>query len=860
MSDASRLELQATGPEDRNEAPAVRPGTDANKRYAATKRHVSWAIACIVLAAVTVGTLSSRSSADEAQVETRGNRKPSGTPVAEQRIDFGRDIQPIFAKRCFACHGPDAFEGGLQLHKRERALAETDSGERAIVPGNTEASAILERIAAEEADYRMPPKGKPLEKEQIDLIRRWIAEGAVWQSHWAFQPPQPKQPPAVKHETWVRNPIDAFILRRLEHAELSPAPPADKIALIRRAYHDLIGLPPTPEEVDRFVADASPDAYEKLIDGLLASPHYGERWGRHWLDLVRYAETNSFERDGPKQNAWRYRDYVIRAFNDDKPYDQFIREQLAGDELPEVTTDSIIATGYYRLGLWDDEPADEKQARYDELDDIVSTTGQVFLGLTINCARCHDHKIDPIPQADYYKFLAYFHEIYPFGTRADQLSWNQTDIGSPEAAAQHAALGAERSKIRDEQQAIEQRGIAKMSAEDQRKTEGDERAAVLRENLKEHLSDEDWQRYTELRLRFRELRRENLPPRERALSVKCMPDPPETFILQRGNPHVPGERVEPGVPELFGSKNPPVPERQPGAKSTGRRLALANWIASPDNMLTARVMVNRVWQFHFGRGIVRSSNNFGQIGDAPTHPALLDWLAAEFVRGGWRLKALHRTITLSNTYRMSSQSNSDGLAKDPTNDLFWRFDMWRLSGEEIRDSIHAVTGLFNAKMYGPSMYPEISAEVMASQSMPGAGWGKSSREEQARRSIYIHVKRSLITPILADFDFPETDASCAARFATVQPAQALDMLNGKFLHDQAEAFAARLRRDAGDDRRAQVTRALRLAVLREPQERDIERGLKLMDSLQQNHGVSDDAALKYFCLFVLNLNEFVYLD
>jgi hypothetical protein len=777
-----------------------------------------------------------------------------------EKMDFGRDIQPIFVKRCFACHGPDALEGGLQLHKRDRALAELESGERAIVPGNTEASVILERIAADDPDLRMPPKGKPLEKEQIDLIRRWIAEGAQWQSHWAFQSPQPQQPPAVKNQSWVRSPIDAFILRGLEEAGLSPVPPADKVALIRRASHDLIGLPPTPEEVDRFAADSSPDAYEKLIDRLLASPHYGERWGRHWLDLVRYAETNSFERDGPKQNAWRYRDYVIRSLNDDKPYDQFVREQLAGDELPEVTADTIIATGYYRLGLWDDEPADEKQARFDELDDIVSTTSQVFLGLTVNCARCHDHKIDPIPQADYYRFLAYFHEVYPFGTRADQLSWNQTDIGEADVASQHEAVEAERKLVLGEQRAIEARGIAKMSAEDQRKTEGDERAAVLREKLQQFLSEEDWRRYRELRSRLRELRRKDLPKRDRALSVKCMPQPPETFILKRGNPHVQGEKVVAGVPEIFASKNPPIPEQPTGAKSSGRRLALANWIASPDNMLAARVMANRIWHFHFGRGIVRSTNNFGQIGDRPTHPELLDWLAAEFVRGGWRLKALHRTIMLSSAYRMSSAGNADGLAKDPTNDLFWRFDMRRMSAEELRDAIHVVTGQFNPKMYGASMYPDISSEVLAGQSMPGAGWGKSSKEEQARRSIYIHVKRSLITPILADFDFPETDVSCQARFATVQPAQALGMLNGKFLHDQAENFAARLRRAAGGDRRAQVKRALRLAVLREPEEREMERGLTLIESLKKEHGASDEAALRYFCLFVLNLNEFVYLD
>jgi mono/diheme cytochrome c family protein len=779
---------------------------------------------------------------------------------ARQTIDFSSDIQPILAKRCFACHGPDAAEGGLQLHERKKALSVLESGALAIVPGKPDDSALIERIASDDPDYRMPPKGKPLAPDQIETIRRWIAAGAVWQSHWAFRSPLPQQPPAVKNEAWVRNGIDAFILRRLEDARLSPAPPADKLALIRRAYYDLTGLPPTPEEVDAFVADTSADAYEKLVDRLLASPHYGEKWGRHWLDLVRYAETNSFERDGPKQNAWRYRDYVIRSFNDDKPYDQFVREQLAGDELPEATRDSIIATGYYRLGLWDDEPADEEQARFDELDDIVSTTGQVFLGLTINCARCHDHKLDPIPQADYYRFLAYFHEIYPFGTRGDQRTWNQTDLSDPELTALYAEREAKLKTLQNEQQQIAQRGIEKMSAEDQRKTEGDERQAVLREKLKQFLSDEDWQRYTELRDSIRQLRRQSLPPRESALSVKCMPEPPETFILGRGSPHAPGKKVEPGVPELFGVKDPPIPPRAAGAKSSGRRLALANWIASPNNMLTARVMANRVWQFHFGRGIVRSTNNFGQIGDRPTHPELLDWLAAEFLRNGWRLKPLHRLIMLSSAYRMSSQGSAAGLAKDPTNDFFWRFDMRRLSAEEIRDSVHAVSGQLNTKMFGPSMYPEISAEVLAGQSVPGSGWGNSSREEQARRSIYIHVKRSLITPLLADFDFPETDGTCPARFATVQPAQALGMLNGKFLQDQAAAFAARLRHEVGDDRRSQVVRALRLAILRQPDDSDINRGISLMESLQEKHAISRDEALKFFCLYVLNLNEFVFLD
>ncbi len=298
---------------------------------------------------------------------------------AEPKVDFAREIQPIFAKRCFACHGPDEAEGGLRLNEKDSAFGELDSGSRAVVASNVKRSALLTKISAEDPGERMPPEGKPLSQGEIETIRRWIEQGAEWKSHWAFERPRAQVPPSVNDTAWVRNPIDSFILRNLEEQGLSPNPSAERIALIRRAYYDLTGLPPSPEAVDQFLADTSPDAYERLIDRLLASPQYGERWARHWLDAVRYAETNSFERDGPKPNAWRYRDYVIRSFNDDKPYDQFIREQLAGDELPEVTHDTIIATGYYRLGLWDDEPADATQARFDELDDIVSTTSQVFL-------------------------------------------------------------------------------------------------------------------------------------------------------------------------------------------------------------------------------------------------------------------------------------------------------------------------------------------------------------------------------------------------------------------------------------------------------------------------------------------------
>ncbi len=782
-------------------------------------------------------------------------------PDGPTPVDFGREIRPLLAKRCLACHGPGTAEAGLRLHDPKAAVAELDSGNRAIVPGKPEASELLRRVMAKDEFERMPPEEEPLSEAEIATLRRWIAEGAAFESHWAFQPVAPRQPPAVKQADWVINPIDAFILARLEAAGLKPNPPADKAALLRRVTYDLIGLPPTPEELDAFLADDSPEAYEKVVDRLLASEQYGERWARHWLDVVRYAETNSFERDNPKPNVWRYRDYVIRSFNDDKPYDRFIREQLAGDELPDRSAETIIATGYYRLGVWDDEPADPLQARYDELDDIVSTTSQAFLGLTVNCARCHDHKIDPIPQADYYRLLAFFQGVRSYGTRGDQTSFNQTDISPPDVAEQHAKRDAAMRSLGERMRAIEQTGIVKMSAEDQRTTEGQGRAKLLEAKLKDYLDEQQWEAYSALRKEYREWEAMKLPPRQSALSVnRCDPQPKPTHIMLRGNPHSPGDVVQPGFPTLFSTPDPELAPPAEGAKTSGRRTALAHWIASPDNLLTARVMVNRLWQHHFGRGIVASPNNFGLLGLPPTHPELLDWLAAEFVRGEWRIKRMHRLMVLSQTYRMSSAGNEQALAQDPQNNLFWRFNMRRLSAEEIRDAVHAANGRLNLKMFGPSIYPTIAKEVLAGQSQPGRGWGNSSPQEQARRSIYIHIKRSLLEPLLASFDLPDPDSSCEARFVTTQPAQSLALINGQFIHEQAAAFAQRLQRECGQDRAAQVERALRLALSRPVSTEEIANGVTLMETWQQRHNLTADDTLKYFCLYVYNLNEFVYVD
>ena len=684
-------------------------------------------------------------------------------------------------------------------------------------------------------------------------------------SFWSFQPVKRPAVPEVKNKQWVRNPVDAFVLAKLEAKGFAPAPPAERGTLLRRAYYDLIGLPPTPAEVEAFLADKSPDAYEKVIDRLLASPQYGEKWGRHWLDLVRYGETNSYERDNPKPNVWRYRDYVIRSFNDDKPYDRFVKEQLAGDEMPEAATnpDCVIATGYYRLGIWDDEPNDRLQAKYDGLDDIVATTGQAFLGLTVDCARCHDHKIDPIPQADYYRLMSFFHNIDPYnnGGRGDEVPIVTTlaQRQSEEAKARERDVRKrELDALLDETQ---KNFVQLLSGEPGRgKIDPREVQNLLKKEGARVLGKDRYEQYKGLK-KQREALDQRDPGKEMAL---CVSEPsgvaPETFILLRGNANVTGVKVEPGFLKVLGTPDPVIPPAPRGAKTCGRRTVLANWITSADNPLTTRVIANRVWQYHFGRGIVRSPNNFGIQGDKPTHPELLDWLASELVKDGWKLKPLHQLIMTSNAYRMSSVGDPKALAADPQNDLLWRFDLRRLTAEEIRDSILAVNGTLNPKMFGPSVYPTIPSEVMAGQSMPGKGWEKSTPSEAARRSVYVHVKRSLRVPILEAFDGAETDRTCPVRFVTVQPTQALGMINGSFLNEEAVKFAARLKKEAGDDVPKQVALALRLATGRAPTEPEIARGLELIESLKKQDGATPEVAMKYFCLMVLNLNEFVFVD
>lgn len=785
-------------------------------------------------------------------------------------IDFSRQIRPILAKQCFACHGPETQESGVALHEFDKAIQEGESGLKPVVPGNWNESEILRRITSDDPSIRMPPEGTGLTETQVTLLKQWIESGAEYKEHWAFLPLSDPLPPKLDSskqsaKTALANPIDAFIQTRLRATGLTQSPQASPQALVRRLYFDCIGVPPDLETVERFAADPSEQAYATLVDALLADPRFGERMARDWLDVVRYAETNSFERDGPKPNAWKYRDYVINAFNQDKPYDQFIKEQLAGDELDTTTPETLTATGFYRLGIWDDEPADPAKAMYDEYDDLVTTIGQGMLALTLNCARCHDHKIDPIPQKDYYQMVAFLRDVTSYGSRGDEKTNSQIDVSDESVVEMKRELkkkwNAQRTRLRE----LEELGISTMTAEDKLAAKSPDRDKVIAEKLKKHLDEKQWKEHVELKSGIDQIRDqlESIESDFRMGLAKCNPTPEQTFVLMRGSPEAHGDLVEPAFPALY--RDPP-PKIQSSQKSTaGRRIELANWIASPTNRLTGRVIVNRIWQHHFGRGIVRSANNFGQLGDPPTHPELLDFLAQQLVRFDWHLKPLHRMMLMSETYRCSTAGDESSVAIDPNNDFFSRFNVRRLSAEELRDSVLAVSGKIHWQQAGPSVFPDVSDDVKAGQSIPGNGWKNSSESEKARRSVYIYIKRSLIPPELSVFDFPETDTSCEARFLTTQAAQAMNMLNGAFMQNQASYFAEQamkpeLAPKQGGDVSDWTKTAIERAYSRRSVPSEIERAVSKVKALQSKFNLTQQQAFREYCLVLLNSNEFLYLD
>ncbi len=698
-------------------------------------------------------------------------------------------------------------------------------------------------------------------------------------THWAFRPVKRPDVPEVKDASWCRNPIDRFVLAKLEEKGWRPAPPSPPPALLRRVHLDLTGLPPTIREQDAFLRDPSPEALDRVVDDLLARPSYGERWARHWLDVARFAESNGFERDAAKPNAWRYRDWVIRALNDDKPYDRFLVEQLAGDELPDAGTDSLIATGFLRLGPWDDEPADPAQDRFDQLDDVVSTTSEVFLGLTLGCARCHDHKFEPLTSLDYTRMVAIFAPLrrprsgrteldLPAGSHAQVEAVAERDrrivtrrlaIDAFRARAEAAYLGSPDCPLPAPAREAFRAAPASRS-ELQRKLVEQNRSA-FEKGVAAEMDAED---LAAIRGHEDEIRalRERTPDLPRGYFFsETPPETLETRLLARGQAIRPGPVVVPGVPAVLVATQPGFPAR--AASTSRRRLTLARWLTKAEHPLTARVIVNRVWQFHFGDGLVRTPSDFGTAGDPPTHPELLDWLADWFVtEGRWSLKRLHRLILRSNAARMAKARRAEYAAEDPEDRLLWRMPYRRLEVEAIRDSILWASGRLNPAMYGPSMFPPVPKGALEGSSDPATVWKPSDEHEAARRTIYAFVKRSMVVPMIEVLDFCDTTRSAPRRLITSTAPQALALFNGEFVDRQSHHFADRLIREAGDDPKAQVRLAYRLALSRPARPDEVDTMTAFL-SREAGPAPAEPAwrkALARMARVIFNLNEFAYPD
>lgn len=685
-------------------------------------------------------------------------------------VDFERDVAPILITRCLECHKQGNPSGGLNLSNFEGLKKGGESGE-AITVGNAAQSHLLERVV----DGEMPPpkqeKSQKLADKEIAVLKAWVEGGAKWpagrvldlyerttsvrggRDWWSLKPVQrPDVPKIGQHLS--DNPIDAFIEAKRSASGMQAAPQANRATLIRRLYFDLVGYPPSPEQVETFVKNPDPRAYDKLVTELLDSPHFGERWGRHWLDLVRYADSCGYERDQEIPHAWHYRDWVVNAINKDMPYNRFVLQQLAGDEVPGATEQTVVGTGFLRLGTWNDEPNDPEDYKYERLEDMVHATSTAFLGMTVKCARCHDHKFDPIPQTDYYRIAAAF---WPGSIEARDRQY----IGGPTAKE----LGYD----------------------------------VL-----------GWTDLTR--------------------------DPKPFHLLKKGDYKRPGEVVEAGpltmVPALYRPFQLPAKE----TRTTQRRLQLANWVTDPKNPLTARVYVNRLWQKHFGQGLVRTPDNFGYTGQTPTHPELLDWLADDFVKNGWTTKRVHRLIVTSATYQQASlHPRQDEYTKqDPGNRVWWHFERRRLDAESLRDAMLTVSGQIDLTVGGKSFKPVISAEALEGLSKKSGAWSPSPANEQRRRSLYQYVQRSLLSPMMTTFDFCDTTLPCGMRDVTTVAPQALALMNGEFSQSQSKILMERIHKVVPrSDSESEIKTAWRLILNREPRGEEVSAALTHLEHQEQ---------------------------
>jgi hypothetical protein len=829
----------------------------------------------------------------------------AGFASAEDPVNFTREVRPLLVRYCISCHGPEQAKSGLRLDSREAALKGGKSGKPVIIPNQSAKSELTHRILTQDTDELMPPKGGRLTTAQVGVLRKWIDQGAIWPEtgdakHWAFVPPVRPAAPEVKGRGWVRNPIDQFILAKLEGRGWEPARKAEPGVLLRRVSLDLAGLPPSLAEQERFAKDTRSDALARWVDELLSRTSYGERWGRHWLDLARYGETNGYERDAIKPNVWRYRDYVIAAFNRDKPYDRFIREQIAGDELPDASAETLIATGFLRLGPWDDEPADPLQDRADQLDDIIRATSQTFLGLTLGCARCHDHKFDPLTARDYYSLAAVFAPLQrsqtgrsdldaPVGSRAELKALVGRDARIEALTKENEALRqAVRSEVLERGGGLPPEALAALRIDPKKANAGQKELIKKYTPQLEKEIAEAMPAATRDQLKRNEslqadLRR-SAPDLPRGYFMhEPSPEPPVTRVLLRGSAHAPGDEVPAAVPAVLSPQQPDF--KRADTFTSRRRSALAEWLASPENPLTARVIVNRVWQHHFGEGLVATPSNFGVIGTPPTHPELLDWLADWFVKeGGWSLKKLHRLILDSATWQQASsasqqhsvisdQSSKSPANADPENHLLWHFPYRRLEVEAMRDSMLAVSGQLNPQVGGPSMYPEVPKAALLGSSDPDKIWKPFDEKDAARRTVYAFIKRSFMVPMLEVLDVCDSTQSSEKRLVTSVAPQALTLFNGDFVNRQAAHLAERLRREAGVEPGKQIELAWRLALCRPPRPDELlsmQRYLaeevreQVKDAAAQGRVLptekAAEAALVQFCRVVLNLNEFVYPD
>jgi hypothetical protein len=682
--------------------------------------------------------------------------------AAASDIDFNRDIRPILSNNCFRCHGPDEAkrEAELRLDTFEGATAQLPEG-RAIQPGQVASSLMLARIESHDPSERMPPPESELtlSTQQIELLKQWIAEGARYEAHWAFQPLKLSAPPQLSRAEWTHNAIDAYILAALDERRLTPSPPAARGVLQRRLYLDLLGLPPTAAEVQALADDARPDAMERVIDRLLASPRYGERWGRHWLDQARYADTNGYTVDTDR-SIWPYRDWVIRAINDDLPFDQFSIEQLAGDLLEQPTQSQLIATGFHRNTLVNQEGGtDPEQFRNEAVVDRVNTTGAVWLGLTVGCAQCHHHKYDPFSQREFYALFAFFNSDADVNSIAPTLTLA--------SAAEATALDEVQAHI----------GLVTNALGDLKTLEPApaEQVAWLEGELKI------------LEQRSKELQAKTLS----SMVMRQQPQPRESFIHIRGDFLRHGEPVQPDVPAS-------VPPALAASKSPGTRLDLARWLVSPENPLVARVVANRSWSHFFPFGLVETENDFGIQGTPATHPALLDWLALELRDGGWSMKGLHRQIVRSATYQQSSEGREDLQTVDPINKLLARQSRLRVEAEIVRDCGLQASGLLDNRLGGASVYPPQPDGVYAFTQNKGA-WPTSMAGERFRRGMYTFFRRSAPYPMLTTFDTPRFDTTCTRRTRSNTPLQSLTLANDVAALEMATALGRRLWEHTGDD-------------------------------------------------------------